>query len=382
MSNDGVGNPARSEGVTAMRMSIRRRIADEQGAMAVVVAILILFAFFALAAIVVDAGVLYTAKRQLRTAADAGALAGVRSLPGNRVAAEASARDYVARNTRVPISSVQVTFGGSDPSKPTSITAWVTGNAPAGFAKSWGVMQSVVRARATAQVGSPTAYGSGVMPFGIMASGTVVPPYGLSGADQVLKTDPSGAFTGNFHLVALDKNAKDANGNPYGWSDKNNVNQVITAGGTNVPSNPMTIGQQVKSEPGNVKSSLDTLSDYLNAYCQHTYSNLMASYDSAAGLYTLKDSDGQLCRRIVTCPVIVVGTPSDPGYPSYGWSSVGGSTWLTIVGFAQYFVQYPDGVDKNNGIITGKFVQVVDPDAMGSVGTIIDWAGVRYWLAQ
>ncbi|WP_442940073.1 pilus assembly protein TadG-related protein [Nocardioides sp. B-3] len=65
-----------------MRVQLRRRPRNRDGAIAVLVALLAVV-LFTLSAFVADLGVAYTSKRQLQTAADAGALAAAKRLAGN-----------------------------------------------------------------------------------------------------------------------------------------------------------------------------------------------------------------------------------------------------------------------------------------------------------
>ena len=61
-------------------MNMRKRILDERGSVLPIVAVFILFVAVSLSAIVVDGGVLYNQRRQMVTAADAGALSGAREM--------------------------------------------------------------------------------------------------------------------------------------------------------------------------------------------------------------------------------------------------------------------------------------------------------------
>lgn len=79
------------------------RLRDDGGAVAVVVA-LTLVIFIGLTALAVDAGYLYSIRRQLQSAADAAALAGCRVLidGGTRDEAFAEAQSYAAKNATAP----------------------------------------------------------------------------------------------------------------------------------------------------------------------------------------------------------------------------------------------------------------------------------------
>ena len=87
----------------------RRRIGDDRGAVAVVVA-LTLTALMLFAAVAVDVGFLFDVRRQLQSAADAAALAGcweyIKS--GDATAADARARQYVALNQVRPATNIVI----------------------------------------------------------------------------------------------------------------------------------------------------------------------------------------------------------------------------------------------------------------------------------
>ena len=338
--------------------------AQEDGAIAVTVAILLFFAFLGLAALTTDIGMVAQERRQLQTAADAGAMAAVRRLPGDIDGADTNA-EILARDNAAHFVSVATTYSAFGAHGPLKVQVTVNGMAPLGFARIWGRTQQPARATAAATVGSPTAYGRGVMPFGIMARGSTAPPYGLAdGEDTVLHTDPQDNSQGNYHTVELDKTT------PY--SDANNIQGVVSGGGT---TSIMSIGDVLRTEPGNAANpEYNALEHYFT--CSHTHADLDASFDSEIGVYTLRDSDGGLCRRMITCPVIAVG--DSLASPGYDWDSLNGRSGpVVVVGFANYFVESV----PERGTLVGQFVQVIDPDSLGS-GQIIDWAGLTYALTQ
>src|SRR5512140_3223154 len=93
-----------------MRIAIRHRIAEDEGAVAVIVAVL-LVVFLLLAALAVDLGYFFNVRRQLQSAADAGALAGCLELgaTGDAGAADAAARSYAVANAVAPADGLAVT---------------------------------------------------------------------------------------------------------------------------------------------------------------------------------------------------------------------------------------------------------------------------------
>ncbi len=92
-----------------MAARMRTALRDDGGAVAIIVAVL-LVVFVLLAAIAIDLGYAFNVRRQLQTAADAGALAGAQQLgrSGDAAEAEAVARDYAARNAVAPADGLAV----------------------------------------------------------------------------------------------------------------------------------------------------------------------------------------------------------------------------------------------------------------------------------
>lgn len=336
----------------------RSCLARDDGAVAVLVA-LALTALLALAALTVDAGAFYSERRQMQTAADAAALAGVQELPNSPASAQAMAGQYASTNSN-DVDDIDAVVGDTYVSNDTITVELADPDMGLFFARFLGRETTRVQARARAVVGSPTTYARGVMPFGIMARGSTEPPYGLGSADVVLHTDPQNNSQGNFHTVELDKTS--------GYSGASNIKGVIAGGGTTAP---ISIGAVLRTEPGNAANpEYNALKGYFT--CNHTRADLDASYDSDKGVYTLTDADGAPCRRIITCPVIVVQGGG------YDWDLLNGRSGpVVVVGFAQYFVE----AVPEKGTLVGQFVQVIDPDALDG-GGYVDWAGVLYWLDE
>lgn len=125
---------------------ISRFLKDESGAVMVIVA-LALVVLLGCAALVVDAGVIYSNKSNLQNIADAAALAGAQDLP-SATTATVSARNYAQLNG-VPTASTAVnTPYGGDSSK---IEVICTRSVPYIFAQVFGFTNAPVSARAVAQ---------------------------------------------------------------------------------------------------------------------------------------------------------------------------------------------------------------------------------------
>jgi Flp pilus assembly protein TadG len=144
------------------------RFREDSGAVAVIVAIL-LFVLIALSAFAVDAGYLYTVKRQLQTAADAAALAGCRVLAdgGDEAAVLAESDEYAERNASSPGDELYML----DTAPETVVTAdsvqiTVEKDAPLFFARIFGGDSTIVQARSKARIAYLTGV-TGIVPWGV-----------------------------------------------------------------------------------------------------------------------------------------------------------------------------------------------------------------------
>jgi hypothetical protein len=339
----------------------RHAVRGEEGAIAVMVAVLAIV-LLAFAAVAVDAGAFYSERRQMQTGADAAALAGVQDLPHNPASAVAAAETYASVNS--PAASdlkftISSTFAAND-----TITAELLDPAMGlFFARFLGRDTTRVDARAVAVIGSPTTYGSGLMPFGVIANGTTQAPYGYTpGGVMPLVVDNGSQSQGNWHYVDL---------TPY-TDGANNTKSVIENGGT---TDPVSIGTVIDTQTGSPNNpNFKALTDYFKETCApHGLEALV--YDEERGVYEpTHASDGTHCNRLITVPVIVINQ-GDP----YNWDSVNGKTAVRVVGFLNMFIS--NNPTHQDGVLMAEFVQVVPVDALDPSG-YVDYAGVVYWLDE
>jgi hypothetical protein len=338
---------------------------DDAGAVVIVVAV-ILTVLLGLGAIVIDAGALYSQRRQIQTAADAAALAGVLELPGNTSHAADVADRYALANS-TDVDSREFTFSNTYVANDT-ITAELRDTAMGLFlARFLGWEDAPVSASATAVIGSPTTYGSGVMPFGILASGTVEPPYGYDPSQLIELVCATGSQSGgNWHYVDLTPQTEGAS----------QTKEVISKGGT---TEPLSLYDTIYTQPGSVRNpNFGALSKYFTC-APHGLENL--AYDADRGIYVPEHLDGSFCPRLITCPVLIIDLDKNPkASDPYDWDEIGGNTAMTVVGFLNIFI-WNDPNHKDDDILYGTFVQVAPDDASGR-GAYTDYAGVITWLAR
>lgn len=341
------------------RAKISERLRSDDGASAVVVAVM-LVALLGMAAIAIDAGAMYAERRKVQTAADAAVLAGVMELPMQPGDAISVAGSYAAANYAWADDlsfEVQSTYGAND-----TIVAVVRDSAMGlYFARFLGIDTAPVGATATAIVGSPQTYGSGLMPFGIVAMGTTEAPYGYTpGGTIPLVVDQGDQSQGNWHYVDL---------TPY-TDGANQTKAVIANGGT---TDPVSIGTIIQTQPGSPNNpNFKALVNRFDETCEpHDLSELR--YDADRGVYEPVHLDGSPCYRLITCPVITI-TEGDP----YDWdSTAGASVDVKVVGFLNMFIS--NDPTAKDGALMATFVQVV-PDDVFSPGPYVPYGGVMFWL--
>lgn len=358
-----------------MRHSLVQKATREDGAIALLVAVLLSFALLGLAALGTDVGMVAQERRQLQSAADAGALAGVQMLPaslGDENDVKSEAEDFVGRNiasdrlelVRTALGYTQLPNGSS---LSTSITVEVEGQTPLAFARIWGKTSARARASATAALSSPQSYGAYVVPVGVLPEAIVTMTPG--DAPIVLKFDPGpGLGPGKFGWTAV---------SPDGLNP-NDINDIFEQGGVEAEMGPVSsrpgvnnadrlqalldtvaadecVGARytedyfVQKNKGGLYSHVEGMNrdEYYQAVQSH-FDEVVSWEQGDAGLVTIKDYD---CQRLVICPVV---------------ENLDVNKDLSIVGFAWFFVWDIQGLDKwdpsQQPALVGKFIRPVNPD--------------------
>lgn len=335
---------------------------SDSGAVAVMVAVLMV-ALLGVAALAIDAGAMYAQRRQLQTAADAAALAGVLALPAQPSEAIAVAGQYAGLNSVNADEldfQVQSTYASND----TLVAVLRDPDMGLFFARVLGTETAVIEAAATAMVGSPRTYGSGLMPFGIVANGTTASPYGYATGSVIpLVVDQGDQSQGNWHYVDL---------TPF-TDGANQTKAVIANGGT---TDPVSIGTIINTQPGAPNNpNFKALCNYFSGTCApHGVEAL--EYDVERGVYEpVHVIDGSPCNRLITCPIIVV-TEGDP----FDWEGTAGtSVEVQVAGFVNMFIS--NDPQTTDGALMATFVQVVPDDVM-SPGSYIPYGGIVTWLER
>jgi Flp pilus assembly protein TadG len=179
------------------------RARNERG-QSLVLAVVALVSLFGMAALVLDVGSWYRAKRSLQSSADAAALAGAQALPDTPSSATSLAQTYATKN--VPDLATNDVSVSSNIVPNDRVTVHVTRPSPGFFAKLFGVDSVQVGATATAQ-SEGMAQAKYVAPITVrnthpMLSGVGCPCYG-PGNETTLPLGKTGA-PGSFALINLE----------------------------------------------------------------------------------------------------------------------------------------------------------------------------------
>ena len=182
-------------------MNVRAR---NQRGQSLVLAVIALVSLFGMAALVLDVGSWYRAKRSLQSSADAAALAGAQALPDTPSSATSMAQDYATKN--VPDLATKDVSVSSNIVPNDRISVHVTRPSPGFFAKLFGVDSVQVGATAVAQ-SEGMAQAKYVAPITVrnthpMLSGAGCPCYGPDN-ETTIPLGKTGA-PGSFALINLE----------------------------------------------------------------------------------------------------------------------------------------------------------------------------------
>src|SRR5256885_3250504 len=130
---------------------MRRLGREERGSVLALTAVL-MFSIMGITAFAIDLSNWYQARKQLQSAADAAALAGVQDLPGNSTTASADAQTYVSKN----VSGATTTVTTPYQSNSSEIKVSVSKTVPSIFGGVLGIGSADITASAAAKATSST----------------------------------------------------------------------------------------------------------------------------------------------------------------------------------------------------------------------------------
>lgn len=237
-------------------MNFKSLFKDEKGAILPMVAVLLGFVFLSFAAIVVDVGMLYSERRQMVTAADAGALAGAQVLEeseGSDIAdAKVAAVEYAVKNGADPTKvNVAVETKSIQLKNETDFRQVITVNVGVTkelfFAKIFGTNTSDVAARAVATWGYvQKVAGGGILP--LFATDTL---YNATTGDKYLHWDKL--------IVTIDDVSESTGGN-WGFIDVfPNTAAIKAAMEGQLSEVNLELSTILDNEQGNMTAAVDSI---------------------------------------------------------------------------------------------------------------------------
>lgn len=313
-----------------MKGIFRDVFSERKGSVLIIVAVA-LVALLGIAALVVDAGLLYYTKVFLSNAADAAALAGVQRLPKYPDEAESIAEDY-ATNNGVDKGGVitEIMPDGSTIKVTTSKTVSL------GFARVLGFSSTNVTASAKARVGTAKSAGN-VVPFGVVWGDF---EYGDRKTLKVSAGDAS-VVRGNFGALALGGRGAEK----YEDNIKYGYNGVLEVG-DEVPT-------YVETEPGNMSGPTERGVNHRLNECKHDPPCTIEHFVRG-------------CPRIVITPVVRT------------FEHVHGRGEVELMGFAAFILESVAGSGKD-AYVTGWFIEWATE---GDLGNKEDYGVVSYRLEE
>lgn len=295
--------------------NIRNRpslIKDQEGTALIIMALGLTF-FVAMTGLVTDVGLMYFNKIQVANAADSAALAGVQALPGDRVKAEALARDYGKKNG---VEELQVNIN----TEGTSLEVQAQRTINLFLARVIGLTESTAAARAVAGI-EPLTGVKGVVPLAIEEQPLVF------GESYILKYAASDDPEGDYHSGWLGLLALQGPGAKlylddlkYGFDQEIKIEDILNI------------------QTGNISGNTYDGIQYRIDQCKHTPFCTAESYDPG-------------CTRVLLVPVI----------RAYDSQSV------IVKGFSAFFVDSVEGMGVEN-YITGKFIKYIIPGSSSPMG--------------
>lgn len=280
---------------------------DSEKGVVMVIAALMLTSLMAVTAMVVDTGMVYVTRAQLQKAADAGALAGARTLrlTGSQSQAEAVGRQYVASNSNAPYQTAFLSDLATG-----RCTVNLSKEVKFFFAPLIGYTRTIVRVSATAAAWRVTKL-KNIVPFGVLEQNF---EYGQQYTLKYGAGSDSLQYCGNYEALAL------------GGSGTSDYSRNLKLG----YSGAIAVGDRLTTEPGNMAGPTQDGVDYRINLC-------------TAGCSYAAQNEAD-CPRVVMVPIIDT-------LPN-------GSGETTVRGFAAFFVEAIDAnASTGQKDIVGRFMQ-------------------------
>lgn len=283
--------------------------------------------FIGMLAFVIDAGMMYLEKSKLQNAVDAIALAAMQDYPNGESAMFAEANHYAGLYN---INPADLVINITDDNK--KITVATSKNVHMYFARIFNITDSMLQAKASAQIGTIIA-ADGIRPFAVEEQSFEF------GKTYTLKKGAGDAYTGNYGALALGGTgaANYRNNLQYGYHGEIGVGDLVQ------------IGEDLETEPGNMAGPTYEGVRYL------LNQDTCTSHD-----LTKLEKD---CPRLIVIPVV----------DSF---SVPGRSTVKIMGFASFFLEETT-YDAGKTEVKGKFIKTLGQGKIGETTSDFGMSGVK-----
>jgi Flp pilus assembly protein TadG len=308
--------------------SSHRRSSRERGQTLVLITVFML-SLLGAAAMAIDVGSWYQAKRHLQDDADAAALAGAAYLPAGTSSAAATTN---FNNNKLVGETAQITVAT------TTVTVAVTYAAPTYFAKVFGKASATIKATATAQIQAAGAVSHHVSPWAVLRS------VYASGAGTKLFTCSGSGTTSNCGTVDLPTSANNTGGSCTGPVYTGISQNVAAAVGDTEDVGRLTLGGCLSPKPGASQNSANVADGLSGTLAQDLRNNGNGQYEVIK--QTWDDPNG-LPPRLIYVPIVDAFSQGTSG------------PW-TITGFAWFYMTGSLG-NGSNITIAGQFVSIAAP---------------------
>ncbi|MCP8616132.1 Tad domain-containing protein [Salirhabdus salicampi] len=298
-----------------------RKVKDESGQILIIVALL-MSAFLALLALVIDGGNLYLERNRLQKAVDASALAGAQDLPTFPNRAREQAEYTAFHNQEIDNLTIEI------PSGNTSIYVHANKEVNLIFANAIGFSDPIIEAEATVSL-YPLSSAKGAIPLGVEYNTDLA-----YGTRKSLKVGES--TVGNFGALALTgPGAKDYETDlKYGYEFT------------------IKVGERLDTQTGNIAGPTKKAIDYRLSGCPNeTYENFSTD-----------------CSRVVLVPVFRPITTSENQVKS-----------VEIIGFATFFLESVTST-SDGAEVFGRFIRTTHIGELNENQT--DYGTYGYKLTQ
>ncbi len=284
---------------------------DENGASFAIV-ILVLFVMLAVGGLVVDMGIVYKTKIEMRKAANAAALSGVQEIFKGEAAVNKVVEDIVKAHDEKYIKPII---------KENKVTVTLKKNVPLYFIKIFGIDSTEVEVASSAKA-EPLSAATGSVPLGVPKD--IIKNIG-DGQEYELKVGPGDSEYGNFGIISL----SDA------WNVGKDYEHDLTYG----YKGEIKIGQVLDTETGNVKGKTENAISYRISHSPNTQVGL------PSGAIDIKN-DTRVLKVIVYEEMPHKGNQLKE---------------VKVVGFAYFYLKKT--FDGDNSKITGYFIKGLESGA-------------------